>query len=290
MEEGLEQGQPFVSFIVAQREEGMSAITLPETVFATMMLVVVGAMPREDLMDVLFVLAPQTFAYVFTFAAQFIFTMYVADVAYGGEDACRGNTNRMCLLAGMMIFSAVVLSDLKKTGTLWCWLGAIPEREEEDEDLVRSGTKLLFQRKLVTRSQPPEGEEGLEHFIYRPATGISLKLRVCAAVGCILPKLCLEVVILFSGLRFLLNSPDNESVLMNCLALAFITEIDDIAEAYLITPYLLQMRKSIPPIGFVDSSEEADSGITGCLSAVCGQYMSVTALVVLALVSELVWC
>ena len=90
----------------------------------------------------------------------------------------------------------------------------------------------------------------------------------------ILVKMVGEVLVLLSGSAYVLFADSNENLVLNSVALLFITQIDDVAYSFAVTDLLKGLLNGLPDIGKVDRCQEHAPSTSMFLSQGFGPWLS----------------
>ncbi|CAE7322405.1 unnamed protein product [Symbiodinium pilosum] len=116
-------------------------------------------------------------------------------------DKCGGITNLWLLLSGLILVLIKYLTEL--------------------QDIVVTLGYFIWCRKICHEPEVRGGERNAVNEAYESQVGFLQAMLI------LLCKFCIESFIAFSSFRFVLVSKDNESVVLNCLAASFLSEIDE---------------------------------------------------------------
>lgn len=300
MEAGLNAGNPYVPFIVEQRNGGMVQLCLPDTIYATMMLLWIGVLPWDSPYveaSFFYCILPQFVCFFLVVGAQISLMWYVYDVVVDGLDGKVCFQAGFCNFVGAVVFACVVLNDVMKSSDMLRWLAEIPSasdnvvKECKNWSPPSSTGCLKFRRVWASRGNvAPDGEEHLQHFLQRPAFGITCHTRVTAISFFILPKFIVEVCLLFTGIGYILYSESNEDAIANALALTFVAEIDDLAGQFFATRYLQIIVRSIPPIGLLFDGDEGEVRRRDFCWEAFGSCALLIFLGLAVSIANLIWC
>merc|ERR1712032_1569854 len=105
-----------------------------------------------------------------------------------------------------------------ETYSVFQWLQRVPDHDAEWRYLQIDDTEFIW-----------HDFRGHEVWVKhrKCVSGMPRWFRVVCYVFVVVPKLLIEVAVLYCGSGYVALSPDNETVILNCVALAFIAQIDE---------------------------------------------------------------
>merc|ERR1712137_686248 len=118
----------------------------------------------------------------------------------------------------MSSFIVLLLTDLKETLNVVRWLQRVPGQEEVWRHLQIDQSEFIwhdFRGQTVW----------VKHS--KCVSGMPNWFRTVCYTCVVVPKLMIELAILYYGSGFVASSFDDQSVILNCLALVFVTQIDE---------------------------------------------------------------
>lgn len=139
------------------------------------------------------------------------------------EDKCE-NLTWQALGTGLVIFHMTVLVDLLETIDFIQFVYSQPT----------SKSTLLY-KKVQDKVELVSG-------------GLSEERKVAVAICLVLPKFIIAIMLLMCGSTFLASSVNEEEVLLNCVALVFIKEVDELMFYCLNPPYHRRLLAAMPPV------------------------------------------
>jgi hypothetical protein len=170
-----------------------------------------------------------------------------------------------------VVFVVTGIVSLKESLEMHRWLSRIPS--------VRQHTPLKLQK----------AHQG-NHTFYMPAdsVGITRSERGAIYVLAVLPKVLVTVLILMYGSGYLLYAEDDADVLLDCVGMVFISEIDGLIYRFGLSGTQMKLLMSLPPLGLSWDAYKAHS----CERFVEKNtpWLATGALVVLVPALELSWC
>ncbi|CAK9000551.1 unnamed protein product [Durusdinium trenchii] len=137
------------------------------------------------------------------------------DPTYKGERAiapCSLHLNLTLQLIGAGAFVGIMLADLEESLMMFWWLYQKNVLHESDDPGYETGGK---------NGLKVEGEEVVEF-------SMSRRRRILGAIFCVLPKFVITVCLTIVGTRFVVLADDNAELLLNCVAMIFVIDFDEL--------------------------------------------------------------
>ena len=150
-----------------------------------------------------FAISPAWIGLAFNAAASLIMLKYIKELR-DETPACEVNTS--LALLGVVVFNIYNVGEMHETLDLLSWI---------------VGFKTTFSHEPITL-----GKEGDEEEVI--VSGMTPWFKFVAILTIVLPKLLISIALAHYGSGFLLVSDDNESLILNTVALTFITQIDEL--------------------------------------------------------------
>merc|ERR1740121_1652310 len=169
------------------------------------------------------------------------------------------------------VFIITSIVSLKESLEIHRWLDRIPS--------VLQRTPLKFQK----------AQQGA-HTFYTPADGVGITsgMRCAIYAFVVLPKVLVTVFITIFGSGYLLNAQADADVLLNCVGMVFISEIDGLIYRFALSRSLMNLVTSLPPLGL--SWEAYTANRRERFMEINTPWLAAVLLVVLMIVLELSWC
>ena len=235
---GMETVSPFDTMPI-------SYYKLPESVYSGALLMALGGSIEEytnfpeAIMTYLIVL-PQWILLVCTFAMQFGFAFYIWEESENA-DACARSTDAQLVLMATAAFSGAILSDVWQTYVMFGWT-------------MRMKTEQHHKAIVVSKEVGVDGVERL-----RLATGLTKLQKIEFCVLVLLPKFILAGCLFFAGGKYVVGSETNEDLILNCVAMLFVLDIDELLYKAFTPAFCQQVIAQLPP---TESTNEV-SGVCG---------------------------
>ncbi|GMI34927.1 hypothetical protein TeGR_g9098 [Tetraparma gracilis] len=171
------------------------------------------------------------------------------------------------------VFVASVLMDLKESCSIVSYLSLIPtinKWTDADKEALDDKNSLLTKRVVVAKTNGTQyqieviccgGISSLE----RAWWWLWIVVKVVAELGCMV-----------AGSGYVLYADSNENLILNSVALLFITQIDDIAYSFAVTDYFKGLLDGLPDIGKVECTDpEHKAGDGLVLAQLFGPWLSI---------------
>jgi len=211
-------------------------------------------------------------------AAWYVFELnanVAADPERQGDDLCSpAGTSYFLRLICMVVFVATCSSDLKETYDYFQCVWNVPSRagtEEEREALNEVDTSAPAKLTNQLDSLKKVGYR-LETFAF----GGFLPLERAWAYFWGVVKLAMEVLLLACGTGYVLYASSNEDLLMNSVALTFVSQIDDTAYSFCVTRIFKDYMEGLPQMGFIMNDKvdkDYRAGVTTLLAQTFGPWL-----------------
>ena len=163
---------------------------------------------------------------VATFSAQFIFMWFVQKETLPGKAKVDCAAAHLLVMLGLITFFIQVLSDVSQTYEMIMWI------------VLSKTSKKMEQLEYLV------GEDGEVSF--KSGMTLGYKYLWCMPIVCV--KLTLSGFVGFYGCFFIAMSETNMDVILNCVALCFVFELDDYAYQFFTQSWTRQVIESMPSI------------------------------------------
>ena len=253
------EGIPYDKHLRHQREQGFLEISVPETIYTAVALIVsLGSAPSlaSSKFQQIVIYGPLYLASAVSACSQAVALYYVFDMndqkrkeywSLGvGYCEAEGTALALRMICNAIFFASCVI-DLSESWDFYVYLKNIPMRKKEDVPILEELGCGITARRIVVQNL-----EGVEYSIERVGHGGFTQESYYWAFFCCFTKVCMEVFMLLSGTAYVCYAASNEDLLMNAVALTFISQIDDIAYSFAVTDAFKNIMKTLPKIGFVD--------------------------------------
>ena len=240
---------------------------LPESVYTTALISVLIAKRPSSCYDIIAFLGVQFtsfLSFILCVAAQSFVIYYLwedvetrLDPAFEGEDKIEPCSLRLRVplqLIGAGAFVGIMLADLEESAMMLWWL--MQKRSLYDQ--ARQGRQSLADATLPqTESQltiatdciTVEGGEDVQFHMSRCR-------RFWAAIFCVLPKLAITVCLTIVGTRFVVLAENESELLLNCVAMIFVIDFDDMAHKRLSPIRMKNLVKLLPEAVVVQHNQD----------------------------------
>ena len=193
-----------------------------------------------------------------TAAAQCICVYYVWGIAYDSDGTiCTSDRQDQALrITCLASFVATVGEELQETINFYIWIGRLPTWHGNDQSERRALAKIRCCLGVRRQRLWVNGVEVEVSSFSRGGIGWChrfLMYLVCAF------KAAIEILLLVGGSGFVLSATTASELLLNSVALAFITQLDDVAYRYFCPDYV--KRTPLPTIGLVRGRITAPAGM-----------------------------
>ena len=150
------------------------------------------------------------------------------------------------LIACLVTFYAQVAGDIGESFKLYQWIGNLPKWKKEDVKILEE-----LETGLAVKFAYEQEGDGVEYkFLQIAAGGITQEYRNFMYSICV-GKFILEFMLVIFGSAYVLYSPNAEALILNSVAVTFISRMDNVAYQYVISSRLKVRLESIPCIGFL---------------------------------------
>merc|ERR1712032_1494817 len=169
------------------------------------------------------------------------------------------------------VFVITMIVSLKESFEMHRWLNRIPS--------VREHAALKLQKV----------QQGAHQF-YTPADGVGItrRVRCCMYVLFLVPKALVALAVLIFGSAYLLRAESDSDLLLDCVGMVFIAEIDGLVYRFALSGSHMTLLMSIPPLGL--SLEAYRANRFEYFVEKNSPWLAVGALAVLIPALELWWC
>eukprot|EP00943_MAST-04B_sp_MAST-4B-sp1_P004998 g4998.t1 len=150
------------------------------------------------------------------------------------------------LIACVVTFYAQVAGDIGESFKLCQWIGNLPKWKKEDAQTLEE-----LETGLAVKFTYEKEGDGVEYkFLQIAAGGITKDYRNAMYFVCAI-KFVLEILLVIFGSAYVLYSKNAEGLILNSVAMTFISRMDNVAYQYVISSRLKSRLESIPCIGFL---------------------------------------
>jgi len=287
------EGRGYGKAMYIDAQQGQYTLSLPKTIFLAVAATSTVCIPpiNKTLCHYIMYTGPLIVMSVCTVMAQLGSIWYVFNITIETKDASEEAGVNQCEAPGssyflrlicLSVFVATVLVDLKESAAMAQYVGFIPtmnksDLNEKDEEILDScGTSLLAKKVRVHDTSATNKHFNMEVI---GCGGITTVERMWFRFW-ILLKIAAEGLVLFVGAGYVLYADSNENLILNSVALLFITQIDDIAYSFAVTDVFKNMLNGVPDIGKVSDCnvKEHRWGDTGYLCSGFGCWFFIAVL------------
>jgi len=180
----------------------------------------------------------QYLIYFANIAVQLMFILFIGGIAEGND--CVGEP--VLLWATSLLFFTFIVRDITESINIVFWLYHYPS-EEEWTTMKKRGDKDLV------------------------ICGMKLRFKIFSLCFIVIPKIVIICFLGRDGGRWLMHAQSNQDLILNCVALFFITDLDEIINKNLVSTFLTSIVEDMPDI------ETSSSG--GNCSLYCGSIGSI---------------
>jgi len=253
------------------RNHGLNPLSLPETLYSAYILfyLVYFESPKSLLIcGSVFCQLMATIA-LQSYAAYEV--AYIVEKDYKDEDFDCSVEDGWLRAVCVLVFCMLIFTELKETFDIGRWLSRFPTSKHWSSLRLRT-----------FKSHQTSDGHTREILALKPVSGITVAGLVHLTISCLLPKATIGFGLLYYGAGYVMFAQTSESLLLNCVALIFIIEIDDVAYQLFIPHHLktLLIALSDSPIG-LSSAEFSQSyyhlylffGLAGLPILLCGCFI-----------------
>lgn len=159
-----------------------------------------------------------------------------------------GMESPMCRVVCLFLFVMYIIDDLRETVNTALLLWHVPSRAQSwlNYETPQWSAKAGAREKL-----------GLEEFdfIKFQIRGMSVPWKIVNAVFVVLPKLLIWLLLISAGTQFLMDTAEITDLICNCLALAFVLELDELICARLCTEATKAIMEKLEAFDLYDPGE-----------------------------------
>ena len=171
-----------------------------------------------------------------------------------GAKYCESDdTDYFLRLICLVTFVATCACDFKESFHYFQYILRVPMRngsEQETDALNEVKTSLATKHVVVKDS------DGNEHKLEVSAFGGFSRWEQLVALGWGLIKFAMEVGLVVAGSGYVLHADSNENLLLNSVALAFVSQIDDVAYNFAVTSAFKTYMRALPQFGLIFSGDD----------------------------------
>jgi len=252
----------------------MAPVALPASVTGAAITAVLSYDPERFPHRLRNTIAPLLFCAAMTMLLEICMVSGVASMVLDQRSEVQGacHEKRLTLhVSCNMVFVAMIITSLKEALEMHRWLHRIPR--------VRHHAALKFQKM----------QQG-SHQFHSPAEGVGItRTARCAMYAFVLlPKVLVTLMILVFGSAFLHHAEGEDDLLMDCVGMIFIAEIDGLVYRFALSGSQMTLLMSIPPLGL--SLEAFRANRFERFVEKNGPWLAVGTLMVLVPALELWWC
>ena len=202
---------------------------LPGSIYASAMLVFLGAKKEEyEGMNCLFTLSivvPQVVLLALNVVIQISFVQYL-ERAYAGLDVCDIETDLVLRYLALAAFVAGMIFEVFECIEMFIWTYQV-KTEESHQPL-----QLLIK------------EDGSKEL----ASGLTICQKLLFALLAVSTKLGISIYLFLVGAEFVVMSATHSDLILNCLAMLFVVEIDDMIYQGFTPSFLKEVIEDLPPV------------------------------------------
>ena len=186
------------------------------------------------------IVIPPVILLLLNYVFQFGFIQFIQREADAAE-SCDLQTHAYLRMLSVAAYAGSLIKDLFETLDMLEW------------------TRHITTEKSHTAYQVEIDEEGGKK---RLASGITLLQKALFVVLVIVPKFVIGILLFFSGSRYVLFSATNSDLILNCVAMIFVLEIDGILYRAFTPSFAQKIIEDMPPV----EVESFDKGVASlCL-------------------------
>jgi len=141
--------------------------------------------------------------------------------------SCGPGTNPFVRLLALSAFSVSILGEFFETLTMFYWVWNVKTEESHCEVRIAN-------------------IDGQDEW----ASGMTKVQKIYFAIFSLIPKACIGVVLLYLGGHYVALSPTNNDLILNCVAIVFIIDFDDILYRTFTPIFIKKVMAELPPIRF----------------------------------------
>jgi hypothetical protein len=211
---------------------------LPESIYSSALVVLLSLDPhdqRKSCTYFLFVYLPQLFLLVFTYCVQSGIIYYINKTT---EDSytCDFETSLMLIYMGVGLFVGGMIEEFVETLRMLSWTWHVQTEKE---------------RNILTYENVTEdGEKKI-----KLASGLTRYMKIMFVLLILLPKLGIAGALTQCGAKFVAVSRADSDVVLNCLAMVFVVEIDDMLYKTFTPVGFQKMLRELPPVEVEDEKD-----------------------------------
>lgn len=205
---------------------------LPGSIYTSALLIVLGGSIEEyyDFPNAILtymIVLPQWLLLLFNFVIQVGFIYYIHEDSKD-SNSCNHDTNVSVHLRYLAVglFVAGMLQEFCETLDMLLWTWHVKTEATHQ--------KLL----LATR----DGSEP------KLATGLTSRQKLVFCLFMLMPKLAIAMWLFIVGGKFVAFSESNTDMVLNCLAMVFVTEIDDLLYKTFTPTFCRNVMENLPPV------------------------------------------
>ena len=252
----VDNGAPYLKHDLLTRTKGNLVISPPHGLYPAIALIpTLGVLPQFDSLASHAVgFGPMFLASVGSVIAQITVVYYINMIGEEKEgphedthgDCVPGSTSSPLRLVCLVVFVMVQLSEIKSALEFLDYVFCVPSVPSSHVPILREkNVKLLAVKTLV------KNDKGEEFRVEGFAAGGFTQLGRIWALFWVLVDVVVNAVVLMYGSIFVLFSGTNEELILNAVALNFISKIDDTAYDFLITRMVKGWIDELPEVGLV---------------------------------------
>ena len=204
-------------------------IQLPESIYSSAMLVIHGAKAEEyegmNGVLTLMVVAPQVLLLALNIVLQVSFVNYLHRTL-SGTDPCDIKTDLVLRYLSVAAFVAGMIFEFFECFEmiLWAWY-----------------VKTEVSHQALQLQVQPDGSK-------QQISGLTVLQKIVFVGGVVGIKLAIAVYLFAVGAQFVLLSETHADLILNCLAMVFVVEIDDVIYHGFTPSFCKEVIKDLPPI------------------------------------------
>lgn len=235
-------GDPYDFLADAIDENGRSAITLPESIYGALISALLLVHEHTNPLRFVTIIFPILAAVIFTMGMQAYTTWRIWILVEDGGD-CESGGDQWLRIICDVVFLMTILSKMREAlGTLR-WISRFPHASRRRYLLMRryKSPRLIFDYDSQSEYTT----------VNKPAVGITLPFRCFVWLLCLF-QIILMAMLIYCGSSYILRASDDETLILNSVALVFIVEIDDLVYQFILTITEKNVFSGVPAIALTD--------------------------------------
>jgi len=206
-----------------------------------------------------YLLTIQYFIYFANVSLQLLFIFSIGAIANNIEEKCT-QTDPVLLWLTSVLFYTLIVRDLQESVNMLFWLYYFPPSDDWKE--------LRY-----TKTEPKEIASGMRRWY-----------KFYCAIFIVTPKIVIIAYLGKDGGKWLMSAQSNQDLILNCVALFFITELDEIINHNLVPRPVATVVEEMPDIRWPPKEDENDYSLLQVCSLGCGTIMSVVVIMSITII------